>query len=84
MNKCGDRNMHWYHPGNSAKTCMCGQIPHDIFFATACDCGQYQMKRPVHYPDCAQVAWAKKHNEWVRKHPEVDPLIPLSSIKVRH
>ncbi|KKL03890.1 hypothetical protein LCGC14_2621630 [marine sediment metagenome] len=76
-NKCGDRNMHWYHSGD---TCGCGQIPKEIFFGTPCDCGEGQLKKPIHYPDCASVAFVDKHNEWVRNHPELDPPVQLLTI----
>lgn len=74
--KCGDRNMHWYQDGDA---CVCGQVPSDIFFAASCDCGEYQMRHPMHNPECAYVAWAKKRNEWIANHPEVEPRLNSSS-----
>ena len=70
MEKCGDRNMHWYSDGD---TCICGQVPVEIFFAAACTCGQYKMSHPIHKPDCEYALWAGRHNKWIAEHPEVIP-----------
>ena len=78
MNKCGDHGMHWYHDGD---TCMCGQIPKDIFFAEQCSCGAYRYRKPVHDPDCSQIQWAKKRNQWISEHPNINP--PLDRVCYR-
>ena len=78
-NKCGDLGMHWYHSGS---TCECGQIPEDIFFAASCSCGAFRvgLRKPVHSPDCASIAWAKKRTEWIQNN-QVDP--PINPIPIR-
>ncbi len=81
-NKCGDLNMHWWEPGQR-DSCVCGQVPYDIFFGTACDCGEGRYLKPVHYKDCASIASQKKHNEWILAHPEVDPPMKPSKIRAR-
>ena len=77
--KCGDNNMHWYDKGD---TCVCGQIPRDIFFATPCSCGEYQKRQPMHHPECANVLWAMNRNRWIAEHQEIDPPLGASHPRV--
>lgn len=86
--KCGFLNMHWYGKGDS---CQCGQIPEDLFFSKACTCGAHSKfysldrdsrlsKYPKHSEDCAYIEWAKRRNEWIGQHPEVNP--PIDKIRI--
>ena len=72
--KCGYLDRHYYSDGES---CICGQIPVEIFFAANCDCGGYRLRRPVHHPSCSYVAWVKKYNQWVVEHPTEPILDPV-------
>lgn len=80
MNKCGDHGMHWYHDG---ETCVCGQIPKEIFFAASCSCGAYRYLKPIHDPDCTQVEWGKKRNQWITEHPDTNPPLDRASYRVK-
>ena len=81
--KCGDLNMHWYAPGAESNTCVCGQVPCEMFFSFPCDCGQSQYRHPVHNPDCAHVKWAERLNQWIKEHPELNPSLDESHPEVR-
>lgn len=79
--KCGDNGTHWYDAG---KTCECGQVPTNIFFAAGCSCGAYLSGAgTVHLPNCSHVIWGKKRNLWIDKHPEVKPPIEKVFDRVR-
>ena len=84
MEKCGDRNLHYYSDGD---TCICGQIPKDIFFASACSCGAYRNRKPVHKADCTYIQWAKKRNRWIAEHmkdePPINPPIDAAHYRVK-
>lgn len=77
---CGDLGMHWYRDGD---TCLCGQVPVDIFFAANCDCGVQDLhlahEAAIHSPKCAFVRWAERRNAWVQDHPEAH----LKSVEVK-
>ncbi len=75
--KCGNLNMHWYQDGD---TCVCGQIPQEMFFATSCSCGIGVVRTPVHSPDCAYVAWANKRNYWVAEN-TTEPELSLMHVR---
>lgn len=76
MDKCGDLNMHFYKDGD---TCICGQIPKEIFFSRVCDCGASRSgaRKPVHRPDCSYIAWAEKRNRWIKEHSTEPALNPV-------
>lgn len=81
--KCGDLNMHWYQDG---PTCVCGQVPEDIFFAATCNCGASRSgrRKPIHSPDCNYIAWAEKRNKWIDEHPTQPPLNRVSAKASEH
>ena len=77
-NKCGNQDTHWYSSGD---TCICGQVPVDIFFASSCTCGGYRLRKPIHKLNCGYVDWVAKHNRWIQEHPEVNPPLKPASVK---
>ena len=67
---CGDLDRHWYRVGQGAHSCMCGQVPEDIFFAADCTCGK---RFQVHDRECAWAIRAKRRNQWIDDHPGLSP-----------
>jgi len=64
--ECGYLGMHWYKDGD---TCVCGQVPVDIFFAAPCTCGAHRYL--MHAPDCEYLAWRRKEAQWRKEHPGI-------------
>jgi hypothetical protein len=77
MEHCGDYGRHYYNGKIKPESCLCGQIPVDIFFASGCDCGACRELHPVHQPGCKQIVWMEKRNKFIREHTINPPIEPV-------
>lgn len=77
-NRCGDGGHHFYNGEVKQDTCLCGQVPVDIFFVKGCTCGAGHDKNPIHTLDCAYVQWSIRRNDFIRAHRTNPPLRPTN------